>query len=89
MSLFMAPYCNVNKPFSIQYVRVKLYNYIHRFGICCKSGTIYNQVQLYIRKFSHSQIHYGLTRDNFATLAYQFQNQKLKASKMVEYRLVG
>ena len=72
MSLFMAPYCNVNKPFSIQYVRVKLYNYIHRFGICCKSGTIYNQVQLYIRKFSHSQIHYGLTRDNFATLAYQF-----------------
>ena len=89
MSLFMAPYCDVNKPFSIQYVRVKLYNYIHHFGICCKSGTIYNQVQLYIHKFSHSQIHYGLTRNSFATLAYQFWNQKLKTSKMAEYRVVG
>ena len=44
---------------------------------------------IYIHKFSHSQIHYGLTRDSFATLAYQFWNQKLKTSKTVEYHVVG
>ena len=44
---------------------------------------------IYIHKFSHSQIHYGLTRDSFATLACQFWNQKLKTSKTVEYHVVG
>ena len=77
-----------NKPFSIQYVRVKLYNYIHHFGFSAK-------VLQYIIKFNYIFISFHIHKytmaslESFTTLAYQFWNQKLKTSKKVEYHVVG